>query len=296
MPELVTFGPNRAVFCRSRIDRLTLAVVEPAPFTLALKPPGTELLRGGRIELEVAVERAEGFDGPVTVRRLWLPSGTSSPTTVRVEPGKTSARLRVDAKTDARLGSYEIALLGEADRGGTTFQATSHVPLTVAEPHLTGAVSMAAVGRGGRGEVVATFAPGRPFEGTARARLLNLPAGVTASALDVDAETTRVAFPIEASGKARLGLARNLFVELTVETAGGPVSWRTAHGGQLRVDRTAATAAAPADDEAGPSKSRLELLRDAARRRAEERRAAVAGDPAAGGGGRADGRGAGGSR
>src|SRR5690606_8172118 len=130
-PELVTFGPNFSVFHRARLDRLTIAVVEAAPFTLDLDAPRTALCRGGFVDLTVRVTREEGFAGPITVRPLGLPPGTSAPSTLRVEPDGKTATLRIDAKGDARVGEGHLVLLGEADRGGTVFQASSPVSLRV---------------------------------------------------------------------------------------------------------------------------------------------------------------------
>lgn len=278
--ELVTFGPNRSVYHRARLDRLTLAVVEAPPFTLTLTPPTTELVQGGIQDLAVHVTRDDGYDGPITIRRLWLPRGTSAPATITVKPGVTDATFRLDARADARRGEYRIALLGEADSGGTTFQASSHVPLRVTAPYLTGKCALAAVERGGRAELVCALDVARPFTGAATARLRNLPSGVTAGELPITSASTEAVFPLEATAKARLGTAKNLFVEVVLETDGGPILFRTATGGQLRVDPPSAGVTKVPAPEDGPRRSRLEQLRFEAERRAELRRGAVAGDAA----------------
>ena len=76
--ELV-LGRNRVVFWAHTIDRLPVAVnAERAPISVRLELPDVPLVRGGYVRVEAVVERAQGFEGAITVSLPFLPPGVNA--------------------------------------------------------------------------------------------------------------------------------------------------------------------------------------------------------------------------
>ena len=78
--DLVT-GGNNTPYYQAHVDKLALAVTEDAPFKLTLVEPKVPLVQNGSMELKVKAERKSGFNGPITIRMLFNPPGTTAGTT-----------------------------------------------------------------------------------------------------------------------------------------------------------------------------------------------------------------------
>jgi len=107
-----------------------LTVAEPRPdFRVAVGTTAPNVPRGGRVPVYVAVERREGFDGPVDIEIAGLPAGlTSAPITVPADA--TAAALMVTAAAEApfaptafrviaRNSSFTVSLMAMVGAGAT---------------------------------------------------------------------------------------------------------------------------------------------------------------------------------
>ncbi len=263
--ELVVAPPNRTVYYRQSVPSFPVAVTEATPFSVDLVPPSTPLVQGGVLDVEVRVTRANGFEGPVQLRRVWLSAGVGSPSVVTVKEGETTAKVRLDARDDAAVGEFPLVWLGEATvDGGVLLASTGLEALTVAPPYVTGKITLAAIERGGRAELVCRLEQRVPFDGKATAHLLNLPPRVQAPPREVSSTDAQIVFDVTAEEAGPTGRFAQLLCEIVVD-AGGPIRHRTAQGGVLRVDPHGTGGAAGSPNASGAAPSRLEQLRAEAR-------------------------------
>ncbi len=67
-------GPADTIYQEWCTNRLAVSVVEPVPFKISISKPETVLPRDGTLELQLSIERAQGFDGAVEIHVPWLPA------------------------------------------------------------------------------------------------------------------------------------------------------------------------------------------------------------------------------
>src|SRR5205085_236996 len=114
------------------ISKLALAVTEAAPFHIQVEEPKSSLVQNGEMVLKFKVQRAKGFDGPVTVQMDWKPTGISTATPVTVPAGQTEGTYLLGAARNAAAGAHQVALtamsgsarVGYADGGNRTYIAS----------------------------------------------------------------------------------------------------------------------------------------------------------------------------
>ncbi len=285
---LVVAPPNETVYYRTTVEGLAVAACEPAPFRLEVTPPGVPLVRGGAMRLAVRLERAEGFDGKVECRMLWNPPGVVSAGTVTINEGQTEVAYPIQAQGNAPLATRPLCIIARGGTGrGEVWVSSELIPVTIAEPYVTGSIQMAAVEQGGQVDLTVTLQQLRPFEGTGTLRLVNLPAGTSTESVQIDATMSQAVFRVTATAEAPPTTSRNLFCQLVIEQNGEPITHLFGQGGTLRIDKprpvevaaaapAPASAAAPAPAEqkapAAPPRSRLEQLRQEAKARREQQR------------------------
>jgi hypothetical protein len=225
------------------VDKYALAVTEPAPYKLKLSAPPVPLMQGSELMLKVAVERAEGFSGPIEIQPDWLPPGVSKESTVTIAAGKTEATFRIQANDKAAPGLYKIAMSGSTTGGdgysgiGRIRVSSEFVDLRTAEPYLSIELLRSSVERGKRGEIVGTLKVARPFPGKATLKLQQLPRGVKMldPAPTISANDKEVAFHIEADPDALAGLYKGITCEVEFKEEGQTVHSHTGSG-ILRID------------------------------------------------------------
>lgn len=93
--------------------------VRPATpdFSLFLKSDVANVVQGGRTDLEVAVERRGGFNGPLELKVQGLPDGVKIEGQ-QVAPGQETARLALIADADARSQDVTLTITGVAEIAG----------------------------------------------------------------------------------------------------------------------------------------------------------------------------------
>lgn len=267
---LVTGPPNDAVYRARVLDRLVVAVVEPAPFEVEVVPQRTPLVATGAGQVEVVVRRAPGFDGPVTLSLLQDPPGVGS-REARLEKGQTSGALPVTANARALPGSWPLVVVARADAGGELFACSPVAALEVIGPLVGLKAARAAGPQGATVDVGGELLVERPFEGTATARLVGLPRGCAAPVVSFDATARALRFEVQVGAEAKLGRHKGLAVEVAVPSPRGDLVHRLGPV-ELRIDPRSEEAPAAARAPGSPL-GRLDRLRaERAARRAEEGR------------------------
>lgn len=223
-------GPNRVVFYSWPVDRLAMAVAEPAPFSLEVVQPKTPLVRNGNKALKVIARRQEGFNEKIDLRFPWAPNGVGTGTAA-LEPEATETVISVDAQANAPVGVHSLALVGTA--AGYTV-ATPFFTLEVAEPWTTFEVPNVETEQGKPVEIVVKVNPLQEYAGEFSAELLGLPKGVTAPAQPLSHGVTELRFPLEVAADAPEGKHGGLFVRTVLQAEGEDVLHQSG-GGQLSI-------------------------------------------------------------
>src|SRR5882762_2628948 len=105
--DLVT-GGNNTPYYQAHVEKLALAVAEEAPFKLTLVEPKAPLVQNGSMDLKVKAERKSGFTGPINIRMLFSPPGTTAGTTSTIPANKDEATLPISASGNAEIGRAHV--------------------------------------------------------------------------------------------------------------------------------------------------------------------------------------------
>jgi hypothetical protein len=167
--------------------RLTAA--EPRPdFRVSVGTPAPNVPRGGRVPVYVAVERMDGFDGPVTVEATGLPEGFTA-TAVTVPGDATGGALILAAAADAPAAPVRLRVVARATLGGKRVEreammdgaAELSVATAVGPPELylaTVEPKVIELPAGGRAKVTVHIRRDGGFAGRVPVGVQNLPFGV----------------------------------------------------------------------------------------------------------------------
>jgi hypothetical protein len=192
----------------------------------------------------VKLTRQPGFDDPVDFNCDFTPKGVNPQPEATIPSGETEAVLKLSADTNAMLGKgplFVVASLtapkGDKGNAGQIRVSSQIIEITVAEPFLELASQPESLRRGEKKRFSWTIQQKSPFEGQAKAKLLGLPKGVRViEPLPViTRESKELAFEVEASDEALLGVVSGLSCEMTVLVAGQEIRQRTGKG-TLRID------------------------------------------------------------
>ena len=197
-------GPGNRIFYRTEVDRLAVAVTAPVPFRIEIDTPPTAILQRGSLNLKVRAIRDEGFDNAITLRLPWKPPGVSSAGTISLPKGKSEIDYPLTANGSAAVGTWHLAVLGEANtKTGPTIVSSALTELRVEQPYVNIKIEMAAIERGQSGDLLCTVEQLRPFDGEAEILLSGLPANTSTEPRKITKETKELIFPIASSMDAR---------------------------------------------------------------------------------------------
>ncbi len=237
---------NDTVYVRSEVDRIAAAVVEEVPFKVSIEQPKAPLVPGGERQLQIVAERREGFDEPITVKMLWNPPGVSSQADVTIPKGATSIVYKLNATAKAEVRPWKIAVVASATvEKGLAHVSSQLATLEIAPPFLFGKIALTKVERGQPAKLVCTLEQKLPFEGKATARLVGLPANVTAAPVEITKDDKEAIFTLETNEKSALGIAKNVFCSVDIMQNGEPITHNIAPGSMVRVDPAKPKPAAP---------------------------------------------------
>lgn len=236
---------NNDYYLHVPVDRLALAVTDPAPFAVTVEEPKSALVQNGEMQLKFRVQRAKGFDGPVTVQMEWKPLGVSTGTPVTVPAGQTEGVYLLGASRNATAGAHQVTLTaasgagrrGYGDGEGRIYTASQPFKLAVAEPHVEARIPRASVERGKTATVTIKLNHLQAFEGKAKATLTRLPRGVelVEPMKEITAADKEITFTIRATTDALVGNYQGVVLDVTVTEKGQAVR-QLSGSGILRVD------------------------------------------------------------
>ena len=226
------------------LDRIIMAVTDPAPFAIELQPPSIPLVRGGELAIPLKLIRRAGFNEPIDFKCDFYPRGISFPPPETIPGDRSEAVLHISAASDAPLGPVPLCVTATTLREPMSYLGTGEIRVSsqviqiqVTEPYLMLSSQPASVRRNGAAEYRWSVTPKNPFEGEAEVKLLGLPKGVTVREPlpRVTAAAKEVVFQIHATEEALLGPVSGLECEITVHAAGQEIRQRTGKG-ILRID------------------------------------------------------------
>lgn len=265
-------------------DRLPVAVVEEAPYSLEIVKPAVPLVNNGILDLKVVAKRKEGFTKPIRVFMIWKPNGVSSLGEQTIAEGQNECVFQLAANGAAPAGTWDFTVMGEADAGsGRIYNASPFQQVITAPAYLTApAIPLVAVERGKETVMIAKLEQLQPFEGEAVAQILGVPDTIPIEPAKITKETKEVSFKVKTDAKSPIGKQGNLFVRVDVPVKGTNTTTihRIALGSILRIDaprkapppatpvvadnKKAKEAAKPVAPAAPKPLSRLEQLRQEA--------------------------------
>jgi hypothetical protein len=245
----LTQGPNNNAYYGTRVDKLLVAVTEAAPFKLRIDAPKVPIVQAGSMDLRIVADRDKGFDEAITVKMLWNPPGVTSLPDITIPKGSNSAIYTLNAKADAELRAWKIAVIGSGNiNGGPLFVSSPLTPLEVAEPFLAAKIETSACQPGQSTNIVVKLDQKVPFEGKATIRLVGLPEKAVVPEKEITKNDTEVIFPLKVDPTCPVGSSKNLFCSIAVKKGGEIIPHSAGAGGILRIvpaKKPAVAAAAP---------------------------------------------------
>jgi len=225
-------GNNDSTFFGRDVDRMALAVSEPAPFSVEIVPPPVPTVTNTHRMLTVKAARAEGFDGVIELDFPWLPAGMGGGT-AKIEAGQTETQIRLEVRNGTAVATHEVFV---SARAAGYMLCSPFAPVEVQEPWVNFALEAAVTEQGKPVDLVVSLEQAVPFEGTFTAELLGLPNGITTVPLEFSKDTAELKFPLAVAEDAPVGKFESLNINTVIETPGGAVAHRSP-AGELKVEK-----------------------------------------------------------
>jgi hypothetical protein len=238
---------NNDYYLHTPVEKLALAVTEPAPFRVEVEEPKSALVQNGEMALKFKVVRDKGFEGPVTVQMDWRPTGLNTGTPVTLNASQTEGTYTLGANRNAAAGAHQVTLTAMSGTGGRrrpargdegrTYVASQPFKLTVAEPHVEARIPRTSVERGKTATLTIKLNHLQKFEGKAKATLGRLPRGIelVEPTREITSADKEVTFTLKATTDALVGNYQGVVLDVTVTDHGQSVRQLSGFG-QLRVD------------------------------------------------------------
>jgi hypothetical protein len=237
---------NQGAYHSAEADRIAVAVIDEAPFTLELEQPPVPIVKNGSMHLKVRAARKEGYQEAINLRFLWNPPGIGTPANISMPGDQSEALYEVNANGDAAPGEWQVCVLGEANTPqGPVLVSTALVTLKIAEPYIGMAIDMAATEQGKATTMICKVEYPGTFGGNATAELLGLPHGAKTQPVSFPHGQPEVHFPIEVAADATVGKHTALFCRVTVPENGATILHQVGQEGTLRIDKPAENAPPP---------------------------------------------------
>jgi len=228
---------NAGTFHSYHDERITIAVIEEAPFELNLEVPPVPLVKNGTMNLKITAKRHPDFKEAIKITLPWRPPGVSAPSSVTIPKEKNEAVMGINANGGAAVAKWRIFVTGEATCSkGPLFVSSSLQPIEIADPYVGGKIELAATELGQNTDLVCTIAVHKEFEGEAQINLNGLPHGVSTEELTINKESKEITFPLAVSKEAKKGKTSNIFCTVVITENGHPIRGTAMGGGVLRID------------------------------------------------------------
>ena len=228
---------NAGTFHSYHDERITIAVIEEAPFELNLEVPPVPLVKNGTMNLKITAKRDSEFKEAIKVTLPWRPPGVSAPSSVTIPKDQNEVVMGINANGGAAVAKWRIFVTGEATCSkGPLFVSSKLQPIEIADPYVGGKIELAATELGQNTDLVCTIAVHKEFEGEAQINLNGLPHGVTTGELTISKEAKEITFPLAVSKEAKKGKTSNIFCTVIITENGHPIRGTAMGGGVLRID------------------------------------------------------------
>jgi hypothetical protein len=232
---LVGIG-NQGVYWKNDVNRAAIAVGEAVPFKVAIVEPKIPLVQNGAMNLKIVAERQAGFKGPITIYPLFNPPGVSSAGSATIAEGKNETTLALNAAPGAQVGKWKITVLAVADAGkGPLWISSQLAQLEVAPPYVAFAMERTAGEQGKSTDLFCKIAHHTPFQGSALAKVMGLPAKVTAPDVQITKDSREAVFKLTIDKTSPPGQHNNIFCQVLVPLQGEMVLHNVG-GTQVRID------------------------------------------------------------
>lgn len=223
-------GRNDSTFFGRAVDRMALAVSEPAPFSVELVPPPVPVVTNTYRNLTVRATRAEGFEGEIQLKFPWLPSGMGGGT-AKIPGDQTETQIRLEVRNGVAIETHELFVSAQ---GGGYLLCTPPAPVEVQEPWVDFKLAGAETEKGKPVDYVVALEHRTPFEGAVQATLTGLPKGVSAEPLEYTKDTAELAFKVNVAEDAPKGKFESLFINTVIVNEQGEILHRSGRG-ELKV-------------------------------------------------------------
>jgi hypothetical protein len=188
------------------------------------------------MDLQVEVERAPGFAEPITVKMVWNPPGVTSQPDITIPKDARTGVYVLNAKSDADLRSWPVAVLGSAKvNGGELFVSSQLATIELGPPFVSAKIETVACSPGHSTNIVVKLDPLTPFNGSATIKLMGLSDKVSVSEQQITKDDKEVSFPVKVDPTCPTGSQRNLFCVVSVKKDGELLTHNAGQGGVLRV-------------------------------------------------------------
>lgn len=244
---------NDTTFYGRQVDRLAVAVSDPAPFKVRMVPPAAPIVHGGGRKIRVEVERAEGFTDEIDLKFPWLPEGMSAGT-AKIPAEQNSADLNLEVKGSTATGIHQLIV--QASAAGFLL-CTPFTPVEVQSQWVLFTLAEVETEQGKSLEYKVSVNQNQPFEGEFEARLVGLPKGVSAESQLFTKDTTELVFPVTVAEDAPPGKHESLRVYANIMVAEEPVQHGNG-GGLLKIFKPLPPELAQAKEEEKPAESAAE--------------------------------------
>ena len=225
---------NTGAFCSTHNDRLTVAVIEEAPFHLEITSPEVPLVRNGTMALVVRAKRSKDYKEDIKIKMPWTPPGIGAPPEVTIPADKNEVTIPINANSEAPIRSWSILVTGEAKtKMGNVRVSSPFVTLDVAEPYLSGSIDLATTKVGKDVTLTCELETLQTFDGEAQLTLGSLPHGVTAQPVSIKAGDKTVKIPLKVPADVKPGKSKNIFAQVLIMKDGQPIPHQIASGTTL---------------------------------------------------------------
>jgi hypothetical protein len=268
------------LFHQVRTDKLAVAVTEAVPYRVTLEPPVSPLAPDGTLDLHIAVERSNGFSGPLDITFPFLPPWVDGPDHLRIPEGADSGTYTLHAWPNAELRTWSICAEARPALPLPTARPTEPGPrparseseqlpvnripvasnlvsLTIAQSPASGLPKTIVTEQGQTSTVVYAVTLSDSLPDSLIATLEGLPNRVHAPPVQILSTERRIRFDLEVTSTAPTGSFADLFVRLSGDLNGRRVSWIVGAESSLTIEPTGELLT----DENGRPLSRLEALR-----------------------------------
>jgi hypothetical protein len=263
-------GLNNTPFHRLFVDRVAVAVTDPAPFSIEVVEPKAPVPQNGSMNLKVVAKRQPGFTKPITIYPLFTPPGLGIQGAATIPENGTEATLSMNAAPNAAPRKWKTAVTAVSDDGkGPVWVSSQLFEVEVSPPVVAFAMERAAVEQGQQTPVHCKVTVNTEFPGEAEVKLVGLPAKATTADLKLTKDTKELSFQVTTDKTTPAG-KHGVFCQVVVALNGETVT-QNVGGAELRVDvplppKTDADAQAPPQQPqpaqpAAKPLSRLEQLR-----------------------------------